>query len=64
MYNANVGSDGSPQALLDGFHAALFVSVAAAVLGIAAVVFRRRGRPEIVDEAVAEAEPAPEAEAA
>jgi hypothetical protein len=64
VYNANVGSDGSPQALLDGFHAALFVSVAAAVLGIAAVGLRRRGPSEIVEEEVGEAEVAPEAEAA
>jgi MFS family permease len=62
--NANVGTSGSPQALLDGFHAALFVSVAAAVLGIAAVGLRRRTRPEVVEEVVAEAEAAPEAEAA
>jgi MFS family permease len=62
--NANVGGDGSPQALLDGFHAALFVSVFAAVLGIAAVGLRRRARPEIVEEVVGEKEAAPEAEAA
>jgi len=59
--NANVGSDGSPQALLDGFHAALFVSVFAAVLGIAAVGLRRRTRPEIVEEVVPEAERTAEA---
>src|SRR6266496_3613709 len=40
--NANVGSDGSPQAVLDGFHAALFVSVGAAVLGIVAMTRRSR----------------------
>jgi EmrB/QacA subfamily drug resistance transporter len=62
--NANVGSGGSPQALLDGFHAALFVSVIAAVLGIAAVGLRRRARAEVVEEVVAETEAAPEAEAA
>jgi MFS family permease len=38
--NANVGIGGSPQALLDGFHAALVVSVGAAVLGIVAMVRR------------------------
>jgi hypothetical protein len=38
--------------------------VAAAVLGIAAVGLRRRTRPEIVEEPVAEAEATPEAEAA
>jgi hypothetical protein len=50
--------------LLDGFHAALFVSVAAALLGIAAVGLRRRTGPEIVEDVVPEAETAPEAEAA
>jgi MFS family permease len=38
--NANVGVGDSPQALLDGFHAALVVSVGAAVLGIVAMVRR------------------------
>src|SRR5207248_10877373 len=42
---ANVGRGGSPQALLDGFHAALFVSVGAAVLGVATML-RRPRRPE------------------
>jgi MFS family permease len=35
--NANAGSDGSPQALLDGFHAALYVPLIVAVLGAVAV---------------------------
>jgi EmrB/QacA subfamily drug resistance transporter len=54
--SANVGSDGSPQAVLDGFHAALFVSVAAAVLGIVATVTGRRV-PAVaaVEEALEEA---------
>jgi predicted enzyme related to lactoylglutathione lyase len=45
--NANVGPDGSPQALLDGFHAALIVPVAAAALGAvaAAVGLVRRAAP-------------------
>ena len=34
--NANAGSDGSPQALLDGFHAALYVPLIVAVLGAVA----------------------------
>ncbi len=38
------GTDGSPQALLDGFHAALLVSVVAASLGVAAAALRRRSR--------------------
>jgi MFS family permease len=32
--NASTGPDGSPQSLLDGFHAALVVSLVAAVLGV------------------------------
>jgi EmrB/QacA subfamily drug resistance transporter len=40
--NANIGSAGTPQAVLDGFHAALFVSVGAAVLGIVAMTRRSR----------------------
>ena len=51
MNNANVGSDGSPQALLDGFHAALFVSVAAALLGVLAAIPRRVRAVEEVPEA-------------
>jgi EmrB/QacA subfamily drug resistance transporter len=42
--NASTGSDGSPQALLDGFHAAIYVSLAAAVLGVAAMALRGRAR--------------------
>jgi EmrB/QacA subfamily drug resistance transporter len=51
---ANVGSDGSKQALLDGFHPALVVSVIAALLGVAFVGLRRRARPEEIIEAVPE----------
>jgi EmrB/QacA subfamily drug resistance transporter len=35
--NANVGADGSPQALLDGFQAALIVPVIAAAIGVVVV---------------------------
>jgi EmrB/QacA subfamily drug resistance transporter len=42
--NANVGSDGSAQALLDGFHPAIAVSLIVAVLGVAAMTLRRRRR--------------------
>jgi EmrB/QacA subfamily drug resistance transporter len=42
--NAAGGADGSPQSLLDGFHAAIAVSVIAAVLGVAAMTLRRRAR--------------------
>ena len=43
--NANRGSGGSPAALLDGFHAAIYVSMFVAILGLVAVgsgVLRRR----------------------
>jgi MFS family permease len=42
--NANTGTGGSPQALLDGFQAAIYVSLAAAVLGVAATALRVRVR--------------------
>ena len=35
--NAYIGPEGGPQAVLDGFHAALYVSVAASVFGIVAL---------------------------
>jgi EmrB/QacA subfamily drug resistance transporter len=44
--SANAGSGGSPSALLDGFHAAIIVSVIAASLGVAAIAARRRLRPD------------------
>jgi MFS family permease len=63
VYNANVGSTGTDQALLDGFQPALVVSVIASVLGIAAIGLRwSRSQPATVPE-VAEAE-VEEAEAA
>jgi MFS family permease len=40
--DANAGADGSPQALLDGFQAAIVVSLIAAILGVAATALRRR----------------------
>jgi EmrB/QacA subfamily drug resistance transporter len=45
--NAKVGLGGSPQSVLDGFHAALLVSVGAAVLGLTAMVLQRRARQEL-----------------
>lgn len=51
---ANAGPGGSPAALLDGFHAAIIVSLIAAVLGVAATALRRPER------AVACPEPCPE----
>jgi EmrB/QacA subfamily drug resistance transporter len=47
--NANVGSDGSAQAVLDGFHAAIIVSVIVAVVGAAAVALQRR-EPDLAAE--------------
>jgi EmrB/QacA subfamily drug resistance transporter len=40
--NANIGNASTSQGVLDGFHAALFVSVAAGVLGIVAMTRRSR----------------------
>jgi EmrB/QacA subfamily drug resistance transporter len=63
---ANAGTDGSPQALLDGFQAAVVVSVIAAALG--AVVTGVRGRRQLAPAAGTEVEEVveaqPEAEAA
>ena len=60
VINANVGSGGTPQATLDGFHAALYVSVFAAVLGIVAMTRRSRAAEvvpafEEIEESLAEA---------
>jgi hypothetical protein len=60
--NAYVGSDGSAQALLDGFHPALVVSVAAAVLGVVALGLPLRRRAAVLEPV--EAEEVAEAEAA
>jgi EmrB/QacA subfamily drug resistance transporter len=65
--NANTGADGSPQALLDGFQAAIVVSVIAAGLGVVVTALRGRTRGEPAAEPVEELEPVdaqPEAEAA
>jgi sugar phosphate permease len=55
--SANTVHDGSAQGLLDGFHAALFVSLAAAIVGVAVMVPRRRAQQAAVveDEALEEA---------
>jgi hypothetical protein len=42
--NAAAGPGGSPSAVLDGFHAAIVVSLIAALLGVAATTLRRRSR--------------------
>jgi MFS family permease len=41
VHHASGGSEGTPQALLDGFQAATLVALIVAVLGIAAVTLRR-----------------------
>jgi EmrB/QacA subfamily drug resistance transporter len=61
--NANVGPGGSQQALLDGFHPAIGVSVAVAVLGVAAIGLRRPQRVEQAVEVVEAPEPEAVAEA-
>jgi EmrB/QacA subfamily drug resistance transporter len=64
--NANAGSDGTAQALLDGFQAAVVVSVIAAVLGVVAMasgVRRSAAEPSTELEEV-EVDAQPEAEAA
>ena len=42
--NASTGADGSASAVLDGFHAALYVTIAAALLGALAMLHRRPAR--------------------
>jgi EmrB/QacA subfamily drug resistance transporter len=58
--NAYIGAGGGAQAVLDGFHAALYVSVAASLFGIVALMARRRvalapagelTREEVLEEA-------------
>jgi EmrB/QacA subfamily drug resistance transporter len=59
--NAAAGSDGSPQALLDGFHAAIVVSVIAAGLGAVVTAVGRRPQAVPEQDVVAEAEAMEEA---
>ena len=49
--NANGASDGSAQGLLDGFHAAIWVSLAAALLGVIAMALPTRERAVAVEPA-------------
>ncbi len=58
--NAAAGTDGSPQAMLDGFHAAIVVSVIAAGLGVVVTAVRRR--PRAAQEEVLQAAGADQAE--
>ncbi|MDX6468443.1 MAG: hypothetical protein QOF75_246, partial [Gaiellaceae bacterium] len=59
---ANAGAGGSPQAVLDGFHAGIYVSLGAALLGVSAMLLQRTRRTEdvvvgdeLLDEALEEA---------
>jgi EmrB/QacA subfamily drug resistance transporter len=66
--NANTVADGSQQGLLDGFQAAVVVSVIAAGIGVAVTALRGRSRTEPAAEPVADGDEVvdahPEAEAA
>lgn len=62
VINANTGTGGTRQATLDGYHAALYVSVIAATIGILVTVLRTRSPRNLVsltfeqtEEALAEA---------
>src|SRR5258708_8907619 len=59
--NASRGSGGSKQALLDGFHPALIVSLIVAVLGVGSTLWRGRTVADVTD---LEVEAVPEADAA
>jgi EmrB/QacA subfamily drug resistance transporter len=51
VYNAKAGSSGTPQSVIDGFHAAILVSVAVAALGALAMAFpSRRASAELAVE--------------
>jgi EmrB/QacA subfamily drug resistance transporter len=56
--NASTGTDSSPQAILDGFHTALYATIAVAVLGALAMLTRRpiaAGAEAPLEEALEEA---------
>jgi hypothetical protein len=63
--NAAAGATGSPQGLLDGFHAAIVVSVIAAGVGVVATALRGRTRsvPAAEPEPLLEVEPEIEVDA-
>jgi Na+/melibiose symporter-like transporter len=63
LNSANTGADGSQQALLDGFQAAIVVSVIAAALGAVVMSLRFGRRSEPVVEAPPEVEAMEEVEA-
>jgi hypothetical protein len=60
--SAATGADGSPQSLLDGYHAAIVVSVIAAGIGVASTAIRGRTRSTPASEPEPLLEPEPEAE--
>jgi EmrB/QacA subfamily drug resistance transporter len=69
--DAAAGADGSAASVLDGYHAALYVPLIAAVLGVAATTLRRRGaalvvatEPSEVDELAGLVDAEPELSAA
>jgi EmrB/QacA subfamily drug resistance transporter len=62
--NANTGAAGSAQGLLDGFQAAIVVSVIAATVGVLVTAARFRTRTEAAAEAEPAIEATPEVEAA
>jgi EmrB/QacA subfamily drug resistance transporter len=67
VFNANTAADGTAQGLLDGFQAAVVVSVIAAGLGVVVTALRwptREVQQETVTELEPTAEPATEADAA
>jgi EmrB/QacA subfamily drug resistance transporter len=51
VFNATTGSDGSAQGLVDGFHAAILVSLTAAVLGVIAMAAPGRARAAAIEPA-------------
>jgi hypothetical protein len=59
---AKGGAGSSPQAVLEGFHAGIYVSLGAALLGVSAMLLQRTRRTEdvvvgdeLLDEALEEA---------
>jgi MFS family permease len=62
--NANTGTGGTPEDLLQGFHPAIMVSVIAAVLGVLAMSVGRRPAEAVVAEPLPEPEVELEREAA
>lgn len=66
MNNAYAGTDGTPEALLEGFRPAIVVSLIAAAAGVVvtAVGIRKRGVDVVEDDGDPALEVEPEAQAA